>query len=255
MTEPFPRISGRTNASIALSVTFYRGGVPEDPFAIRRIDIYEGNEKTENLVAQIPIPEPSESGYPAPLIPGPGPGQFTLIFDVPADFNAPSGYVDVWRFIGTDPGTGADLDDETKWFASCNRFYLYPDGFYVDDGLVVYRFGFEALDKIFKKPEVRDLEVGLMPLPLYDFDFNRVAPIMPQLKAFITIETEHCERLVDNQPCRIGIRQGSFRTNPFNVQYRVDTTSFLVGTYKYRITLELPNGTKLVSDDFRLTIV
>ena len=254
-----PRISSYTGGTVDLNVTFYRNGIPVDPYAVRRIDIYEGSEKPENLVAQIPIADPDDSSYPSPLVrtlDGSGflPGVFTLPFDIPTTFNAPSVYLDVWRFVGTDPGTDGDLDDETAWLSQCNKFWVFQDGFYLDDGLVVPRFAFEALDKAFRKPELRSLEVGLMPLPLYDFDYNRIAPIIPQLRAFITIQTENCEILVDNAVCRIGVRQGSYRTNPFVIQYQLDTSTFLVGTYVYRVTLMLPNGETRVSDDLRMTI-
>jgi len=254
-----PRISSHTGGVVDLNVTFYRNGTPTDPYAIRRIDIYEGSEKPENLVAQIPVVDPDDVSYPNPLVRtlqgtgSPLPGVFTLPFTIPTTFNAPSVYLDVWRFIGTDPGTGGDLDDESTWLSQCNKFWVFPDGFYLDDGLVVPRFAFEALDKAFRKPEVRSLEVGLMPLPLYDYDFNRIAPIIPQLRATIEIKTENCEVLVEDV-CRIGIRQGSYRTNPFVVQYQLNTANFLVGTYIYRITLHLPNGETRVSDDLRLTI-
>lgn len=255
-----PRISAHTGGTVDLKVTFYRNGVPVDPYAIRRIDIYEGSEKPENLVAQIPIVDPTDPDYPSPLIRtlqgtgSPEPGVFTLEYTIPSTFNAPSAYLDVWRFVGSDPGTGGDLDDETAWLSQCNKFWVFQDGYYLDDGLVVPRFAFEAMDKAFRKPEIRTLEVGLMPLPLYDYDYNRIAPIIPQLRAFISISTENCELLVDNAVCRLGVRQGSYRTNPFTVQYQLDTSTFLVGTYVYRITLILPNGETRISDDLRLTI-
>ena len=256
-----PRVSAHTGGTVALEVIFYRNGVPTDPYAIRRVDIYEGSEKPENLVAQIPIAYPTD--YPSPLIRsvnGSGdelPGVFTLEFDIPGDFTAPSAYVDVWRFIGPDPGldgSDTDLENESFWLAQCNKFWVFKDSFYVDDGLVVPRFGFEALDKVFRKPEIRTLEVGIMPLPLYDYDYNRIAPIIPQLQPTITIETENCEILVDAAPCRMGVRQGTYRTNPFTVQYRLDSSTFLVGTYVYRITLGLPNGESRVSENLRFTI-
>lgn len=255
-----PRISSHTGGIVDLNVTFYRNGVPTDPYAIRRVDIYVGSQKPENLVAQVVIPDPSDLSYPSPIertLDGSGdalPGVFTLPFSIPTTFDAPSVYLDVWHFVGTDPGTDGDLDDETAWLSQCNKFWVFADGFYADDGLVVPRFAFEALDKAFRKPEVRTLEVGLMPLPLYDYDYNRIAPIIPQLRAFITISTENCELLVDNAPCRMGIRQGSYRTNPFNIQYQLDTSTYLAGTYIYRITLMLPNGESRVSDDLRMTI-
>lgn len=266
MADPFTRISGLTGHTTALNVTFYLNGVPTDPFAVRRVDIYEGSEKPENLVAQIPVVLPSDVDYPSPLVKplngsgDPLPGAFTLLFDVPSDFAAPSAYIDVWRFIGTDPGTGSDsdLDDESFWKSQCNRFFIFSGGlsggFYIDDGLVVPRFGFEAIDKTFRKPEVRTLEVGIIPLPLYDFDFNRIAPIIPQLRATITVMTDNCETLVDSAPCTIGIRQGSYRTHPFTIQYKLDTNLFLVGTYIYQITIALPNGETRVSEQLRMTI-
>lgn len=276
-----PRISGRTGHIIDLKTTFYQGGVPTDPFLIRRVDIYQSCEKPENLVASIPI-DPG-SGYPSPLLreynttvgacgtePPPGsplPGVFILPFLIPEDFRAPQVYVDVWRFLGKDPGSagiGTDpdlvfgnqdpLEDDALWISQSNKFYVFPDSFFADDGLVIPRLGFEALDKVFYKPEIRSLEVGIMPLPLYDFDYNRVAPIIPHLQAFITIETDNAEVLVNQAPCRIGIRQGTYRANPFTVQYTLNTQNFLIGTYQYRITVMLPNGETRVSAPFRLTV-
>lgn len=304
-----PRISARTGQVVDLKTTFYQNGVPTDPFMIRRIDIYQSCERPENLVATIPIS--TGSGYPSPLLrefvtgpigqcgtePAPGavmPGVFILPFLIPENFRAPQVYIDVWRFLGSDPGSagiGTDPDDvvgagdeadevvgveeeegeenepfdfdkdssfppddDALWIAQSNKFFVFPDSFFADDGLIIPRLGFEALDKIFYKPEVRSLEVGIMPLPLYDFDFNRIAPIIPHLKAFITIETDNAEVIVNNAPARLGIRQGTYKANPFTVQYTLNTANFLIGTYQYRITVLLPNGESRVSAPFRLTI-
>ena len=298
-----PRISGRTCGVVDLNVTFYKNGVPFDPPCIRHVDIYEGCEKPENLVASIPI----DLGptYPSPIIrvvqdtinpnptgicgtspvgpcgtdPMPAPpvtfkaGQYILPFFVPSTFRAPQAYVDVWRFVDSCDGSGCGTDPGTEpvsppdpcdrfsptipanWQSVSNKFFVFPDGVFADDGLVVPRLGFEALDKIFKKPEVRTLEVGMMPLPLYDFDFNRIAPLIPRLRATITIETDANEILIKDAPCRIGIRQGTYRANPFVIQYTLDTNNFLVGTYQYRMTVFLPNGETRVTDPFRLSII
>ena len=95
----------------------------------------------------------------------------------------------------------------------------------------------------------------MMPLPLYDFDFNLVAPIIPQLRATIKIETQNNEILVNDAEMDIGIRQGSYRTNPFTLRYLVNTSDFLKGTYTYRVTVTLPNGETRVSPDFSLQIM
>jgi hypothetical protein len=303
-----PRISARTGQIVDLKTTFYQNGVPTDPFMIRRVDIYQSCQKPENLVATIPIS--TGTGYPSPLLrepatgpvgqcgtePPPGanlPGVFILPFMIPETFRAPQVYIDVWRFLGKDPGSagiGTDPDDvvgagdeddeiigideeededdengtdndtvfapddDHLWISQSNKFYVFPDSFFADDGLIIPRLGFEALDKIFYKPEIRSLEVGVMPLPLYDYDFNRIAPIIPHLKAFITIETDNAEILVNNQPCRIGVRQGTYKANPFTIQYTLNTQNFLIGTYQYRITVMLPNGETRVSAPFRLTV-
>jgi hypothetical protein len=279
----YNRISGRVGNIVNLDTVFYHNGVPEDPYAIRRIDIYKTAVKDENLEAQVIIPPPDDPNYPVPIermTAADGSilaGHFSLPFEVPTDFVAPEIYFDVWRFLGSDPGgtIGVDEDDESLWISQCNRFWVYPDGWYIDDELVTIRIGFEALDKHFRKPEIRNLEVGLVPLPLYDFDYNRIIPLIPQLQARIHIETENGEVIVgspatgcDGQPCpadgsegdntegiaRIGLRQGSYRTNPFVVQYLIDTNQFLIGTYKYRIILTLPNGETRVSDDMRFDV-
>ena len=116
------------------------------------------------------------------------------------------------------------------------------------------RFGFEPLDQKFYTPEARPLEVGLMPLPLYDYNFNLVNPMIPFLSPTISIETQHSEMLVDGATCVMGIRQGSNRSNPYVVKYDLDTSNFLKGTYRYWITLSLPDGTTRVSRKFVFSI-
>ena len=100
-----------------------------------------------------------------------------------------------------------------------------------------------------------------MPLPLYDFDFNVIAPIVPHLTATFTMLTENEELLIDSETMKIGLRQGSFRTNPFVLQFKFDTSQILStgvpllkGTYKYRVQINLPNGETRVSPDFSLQI-
>lgn len=276
MPEPFPRISAQIGSPVDLNVIFLRNGVPTDPFAIRRIDIFASAARDENLVAQIILPEPTDPSYPSPLVrpllvddtieveddcpdetaATAAAGHFSLIFDIPCDFEDGIIYHDVWYFIPVDCGepTGFDFDDESLWQSQCNRFFVFSDGCFVDDQLIIPRFAFEPLDFRLRKGEIRTIEVGIMPLPLYDFDFNRIMPIIPQFKPHITIETDQCEILVNRVPGRMGLRQGSFRTNPFNAQFTLDTSTFLKGTYVYRVEVDLPNGETRISDDFRLSI-
>jgi hypothetical protein len=198
------------------------------------------------------------------------PGAYTLTWSVPNDLEVPDVYLDVWSYIPTNP---CDLDDfaadcETDGcypdlldsaladlvVKSCNRFWVYPDNWSASDGLESIQLGFEPLSQRFRQPDVRPLEVGITPLPLYDYNFNLVAPIIPQLSATITIKTMHNEVLVNNAPMTMGIRQGSYRTNPFVLRYNISTLDFLIGTYKYRTTVTLPDGTTRTSGDFVLTI-
>jgi len=253
MTDPLPRISAAIGSTVALDATFFRNGVPTNPYAIRQVDIYVESAVPENLVATIPIPPPTDPSYPSPLI-NTGPGEFSLEFDIPCDFEANGTYIDVWRFIGTDTCVGSDIDDMSVWQEKCLKFFVFPEGFFLDDGLTVLRFGFEPLDFKLRKGEVRTIEVGIMPLPLYDFNFNCIFPLIPQLKPFISFETDQCEMLVDKAPGRIGLRQGTFRTNPFTAQFTIDTNAFIKGTYIYRVCIDLPNGESRISDDMRLTI-
>jgi len=271
------RISGRLGRTIDLNNTFFRNGVPEDPFAVRLIQIYKSAVQPENLVAEFPILSPFDTGYPAPLereddgSGGIKPGVFHLFWDVPTSgIVVPDIFFDVWSFLPTDPtGTAGStgvtgvtsvtgtsiLDDESLWRRCCNEFWLFPDGFECDSGLSTIRFSFEPLDLKLHKPEIRTIEVGLMPQPLYDFDYNRIAPIIPQLRAFVTVKTHNCETIIDDEPMKIGLRQGTFRSNPFVLQYLLDTTRIpLVGSYQYRIRVCLPNGETRVSPDFILQV-
>jgi len=270
-TDVLTRISGRTGSKLRLNVTFYKNGIPTEPFAIRRVDIYRTSVQDENLLAQFPMLYPDETGYPSPVTRDIDeddnilPGQFSLIWDVPEDLPAPEIYFDVWNYIPEEPEgwdswsaeeKEAFLDDEDNWKRCCNEFWLQPNSTYCDSDLSTIRLGFEALDVKFHKPEIRNLEVGLMPLPLYDYDYNKIAPILPRLCATLTIFTENCEVLEDFQdiPMDIGLRQGSYRTNPFVLKTKIDTSMLLRGTYLYQIEVELPNGETRVSPRFNLTV-
>lgn len=266
-----PRISARRGQIADLNITFFRNGVPTDPYAIRRVEIYKTQVAPHNLVTTIPFLDPDDVLYPAPATKI-SDGKFLLPYMVADDADVPDVYFDVWYYFadnpcdaGTGTGTGGtggtsgtcDLDDpdlDPLLLSCCNRFWIYPDGWACSNELQEVKFGFEPLDIHFNKPEVRNLEVGLMPLPLYDFNFNLVAPLIPQLTATIKVETRNCELLVDDAVMTIGLRQGSYRTNPFVLRYQLDTSTFLIGTYRYRVTLTLPDGTTRSSKYFIFTV-
>jgi hypothetical protein len=198
-----PRVSGRLGSPIDLNVTFYRNGAPADPYAIRRISIYRSAVQAENLIAEFGVVCPTDPLYPSPISREVDsnnislPGVFHLYWDVPAvGIPTPDTFFDVWHYIpinptsgssgssptsGSEPITCSELDDETLWQSCCNQFWLYPAGYFCDDGLTNIRLGFEPQDIKFIQPEVRTLEVGITPLPLYDYDYNLLWQIqLPQ---------------------------------------------------------------------------
>ena len=283
----YPRISARRGNEVDLTVTFYRGGVPTDPYAIVGVDIYTTQVLDHNLVASFTFPNPCDAGYPAPAtritedIPAGEcgtaaqtganiDGEYALLWSIPADLVVPDVYLDVWSYIPTNPCLIAEfaadcdtnnchpnlLDDSLAdlVLTSCNRFWVYPDSWSTGDGLETIRLGFEPLAQKFRQPEHRPLEVGITPLPLYDYNFNLVAPVIPFIEGTITIKTMSNEVLVDAGAMEMGLRPGSYRTNPFVLRYSIDTMVFLIGTYKYRVTATLPDGTSRTSGDFILTI-
>jgi len=283
----YPRISGRRGNEVDLKVTFYRGGVPTDPYAIIGVDIYKTQVLDQNLVASFVFPRPCDAGYPLPAekvtddIPagdcGTEPqigveldGQYRLLWSVPTDLVVPDVYLDVWSYIPTNPCDlaefAASCDTDNCYpdltadaladlvLTSCNRFWVYPDEWLTNDGLQQIQLGFEPLNQKFKQPESRFLEVGITPLPMYDYNFNLVAPIIPFIQGTITIKTMHNEILVNEGEMTMGLRQGSYRTNPFVLRYALNSMSFLIGTYKYRVTATLPDGTSRTSGDFILTV-
>lgn len=282
LANAYPRISGRVGQLVDLNVDFMHNGVLADPFAIRHIEIYKTQVLPHNKLATIPIVDPTDPLYPSPVFqeyieteaglcgtepPAPTEliaGKYHLPFSIPTDFESPDVYFDVWYYFPEDPcgslgseGTSCDIDSglyDSMLIKCCHRFWVYPDEWMCDDKLQTIRFGFEPLDQKFYSPEERPLEVGLMPLPLYDYNYNLVTPMIPFLQPTITIETQNNELLVCDEACRIGIRQGSYRSNPWVVQYDLDTTRFLKGTYRYFIKLKMPNGSTRVSRKFIITI-
>jgi hypothetical protein len=282
LDNAFPRISARRGQTVDLNVSFYNNGVLADPYAVRYVEIYKTQVLPHNLVATVPVVTPDDPLYPSPLCRDeiaastgdcctepsesatPVAGKYHLPYSISADFEVPDVYYDVWHYFATDPcgslGTDTDecdIDDDaysSLLLSCCHRFWVYPDEWFCDDRLQTIRFGFEPLDQRFHSPEVRPLEVGLMPLPLYDYNFNLVNPIIPFLSPTISVETQNGELLVDAEACRIGLRHGSYRSNPWSIQWDLDTSRFYKGTYRYFITLTLPDGSTRVSRKFIFTI-
>lgn len=258
----YNRISARRGSAVDLDIRVLRGGVLTDPFGIYRIEIYKGKVAADTNVAIIEVDSPDTSSYPSPLQIGTNPGEYLYQWAVPDDTPVPDVYFDVWYFWGVDPRAGSESGSsssdlslhESKLIQICNRFWIYPDQWYVDGGLQTIRFGFEPLDIKFHKSEVRPLEIGLMPLPLYDFDYNLVMPIIPYINATISVKTENEELIIDDAPMTIKLRQGAHRTNPFVLSYLLNTLDYFIGTYKYRIKLVLPDGTTRVSGNFYFTV-
>lgn len=273
----YNRISARRGQDVSLDASFYLGGIPTDPYAIYRVEIFRGSVAAENIVAAIDVVSPESTDYPAPLelqpdLPAapdacPSPpdcdsgtgtispdGRYRLTWSVPSDVIVPDIYFDVWYFFGSNPGAN-DLSSYANLLEQkCNRFWIYPDNWYVDGGLDTIRLAFEPLDIKFRKPERRPLEIGITPMPLYDYNYNLVAPIIPYSTSSISIWTGNRELVVQNEPCTIKLRQGSYRTNPFVISYNLDTCRLFIGTYRYRVTLTLPDGSTRVSGDFYLTV-
>jgi hypothetical protein len=237
-------------------MTMLHNGIPQNPFAVRRVDIYRGSIRPGNLVSSVPFVNPDDPSYPFPAITDTGDtGFFQLLFDAPEDLNANDIYFDVWRIIGTDPGTGADLDDENNWISQTGMFWLFDDVWLTDDGLLTKRLGFEPLDKKLRRGEIRTIELAIHPLPHYAYDFNLLAPIIPQLNPTITVWTSHDELisgLVD-APCSIGIRQGHNRNSPYVVQCTLDTRTLVRGAYRYSVKVNI-GGEVLISPKFGLTV-
>lgn len=264
-TDPiYNRMSGRVGNKINLNMSFYKNGVATDPYAIRVVKIYQKSVEDANLVMEIPFPEPDSAEYPFPAVKTEGDcgpdGHYELVVDIPCDFPNPDIFIDVWHFIPDTncleeiEETEVDLDDTSLWMSKCGKFWVFPDGWYADDGLMVPDLGFEPLDSQFRAGEKRWLEVGLMPLPLYDYNYCQIMPMIPFLEPTITIKHGGCDILVDSEPMEMGLRQGSYRTNPFVAKYLLDTTRFLRGTYDYQITLKMPDCQTIVSPKYTFTI-
>ena len=278
----FPRISARRGQVADLNVDFLRNGILTNPYAIRFVEIYKTSVAPHNLVATVPVVLPGDLIYPSPIyqeqiiaetgLCGTEPtedstpvvGKYHLLYTIPNDFSVPNVYFDLWYYFADNPcgelgtdGTECDIDDEQYdplLLKCCHRFWIYPDEWFCNDSLQTVRFGFEPLDQKFHTPEVRPLEIGIMPLPLYDYNFNLVNPLIPFLRPTLSMETQNAELLIENSPARMGIRQGSYRSNPWVIQYDFDTSKWLKGTYRYWITLNLPDGSTRVSRKFILTI-
>lgn len=267
----YDRISARKGQNVVLNASFYRGGIPTDPYAIYRVEIFRGSVSAQNIVDAVDIASVDSTSYPSPLERWAGDvglsscpdspncsshltqtsttGRFKLIWQVPSDAVVPDVYFDVWYYYASDPDTSG-----TTLLEQCNRFWVYPDNWYVDGGLQTIRLGFEPIDIKFRKPERRPIEVGLMPLPLYDYDYNLVAPILPYISPTITIWTAAGEEIVSNATCTMKLRQGSYRSNPYVISYMLDTCTYFKGTYKYRVKASLPDGSTRVSGDFFFTV-
>ena len=289
VANAMPRISAQIGNVVDLNVNFYNNSVLADPFFIQRVEIYRCTVSPANLVAVIPFSELGDS-YPSPacrelepivngdcgtepLSRSSIPGKYHLPFLIPSTFKSPDVYIDVWYFhpknpcLGdqyptncitpTDPGTNCDYLDssfESQLVTCCHRFWVFPNSWMCDDNLQTINFSFESMNTRFNSPEIKPLEVGLMPLPVYSYNKGLVDPMIPYLKPTITIGTQHCEIIVQDAEMEIGFRQGGYRTNSYVAKWNLNTANFLKGSYWYQIKLTLPNGTTRVSQKFWMEI-
>lgn len=232
----YPRVAGRLGNIVSLNMQFLHNGVLESPYAIRQIDIYRGSFR--NLVDQITVfPSPDDPLYPSPINEL-SEGIYELNWEVPDNLVPNDIYIDVWHFI---PTAVTDIDDRSNWISQSGNFWLFDDIWITDDQLREFSFNLEPLDKQFRRGEIRPIELAIHPLPKYSYDFNLLAPIIPNLNPTITIKT-YCDELLSgliNVPCEIGIRQDHNRNSPFVVKCLLDTRSLIRGTYKYYINFTL----------------
>jgi hypothetical protein len=247
----YSRINARLGSIVNLNMRMLRNGAPQTPYALREITIYRGSIRPGNVVATIPFPDPDGTTYPFPATEV-APGEFVVPFAVPEDFVPCDVYYDVWSFLGDDPGTDG-VDATNLWISQTGAFWVYDDVWISDDDLQTLRLGFDPLDKKLRRGELRTIEVGIHPLPLYDYNYNILTPIIPQLNPTITIHTTNCELIVADAPCKVGIRQGKHRNAPYVIQCLVDTRTLLRGTYSYTVKVNIEDRT-LISPRFHFTI-
>lgn len=286
------RLSGSVCNDISLNVQFLQCGVPKDPYALKSIKIYKCSVSEENLVTEVVLPcatdfdrditnelvygglikrcgneNPATGVCGTDVEPDFRPGCFTFDLNLCPDIFDAGVYYDVWEFVGdpcepcfddvtspTDITDACEVDDLEPTFSKCNKFYVSDQCWNTDDGLTSIDLGFEPLDVRFQQPEARRLEVGITPLPLYDHDAKKIAPLIPTLKATITIQTANKELLIDSEEMCVGLRQGSYRSTPYVLYYLLDTNRFLKGTYQYRVDVRLPNGETRSSPYFNVAI-
>lgn len=266
----FPRISGIVGHDISLEMQFFLNGVKADPYCIKRIDIYRASVATENKIAEILISDCGSSSYPSPLTRFANPtasgggliaGAYTYLWTVPRGLQVPDKYYDVWRYIGTDPEettsvSDDDESDEDQWQYNCGEFWLYPSSWYADDLLENLTYDFEPVSLNFRKGEYRPIEVGIIPTPLYNYNYNLSMKIIPHLSPTISIWTLNNEAIVEDAPMEIGLREGYYYDHPFVLRYNLDLSdsTFHIATYKYRVKVVLPNGNTIVSTDKFFTV-
>lgn len=294
LENSLPRISARNGQLVDLNVDFYNNGKLDDPFWIKKVEIYKCNTSPHNLQSIITVIEPDNPYYPSPICQekmatNDGdcgtediqeiyiPGKYHLPFLVPSDFKSPEVYIDVWYYYPKNPCdpdsfpadcppvndltdediTNCDITDpdlEHLLKSCCHRFWVYPDSWFCSDGIQTVEFSYEPLSVRFNYPEKRNLEIGLIPLPIYNHNRKLVESLIPYIKPYITIGTQHCEYIVSDVLVELGFRQGHNCQNPWMIKYLLDTNKFLKGSYWYQIKLELPDGTTRVSNKFWIEI-
>jgi hypothetical protein len=280
---------------VDLNVDFYNNGQLDDPFWIKKIEIYKCSVAPHNLQSVIILPEPTAENYPLPICQEklvvnldecstggdttetPVVGKYHLPFLVPHDFKSPEVYLDVWYYHPINPChidlypaqcppdldlvefTDGGCDHTDPVFdgylkTCCHRFWVYPDSWMCDDGLQTVEFGYEPKSVRFNYPERRNLEIGLIPMPLYNFNRSLFESLVPFVNASITIGTQHHEFIVRDSKMELGFKQGHYSSNPWVLKYMVDTSKFLKGSYWYQVKLELPDGSSRVSNKFWIEI-
>jgi hypothetical protein len=232
----FSRFNARKGHTVELKREFYHANVLENPYALIKVEIhkvtYDRDNPVNTLIETIDGVDVVSEDV----------GKLKVNFDIPEDFESNYVYYDVWYYQVSDTSE-ITIDDSTT-------FKVFDDHWFTQDGSTNYKYQMFPDIKTFTKGEKRNIELQIVPLPLYNTNEDLNEKILPITGIEVKIETKNNELILDWTNT---ITQNL--ANKARINIDTNLAEFRKGVYYYWVKLLLPNSDIIITQKFAFNII
>jgi hypothetical protein len=232
----FSRFNARKGNTVELVREFYHASVLEDPYALIKVEIhkivYDRETPTNTLADTIDGVDLVQDST----------GKWKANFDIPESYESKYIYYDVWHYQTSDTSE-ITIDDSST-------FKVFDDMWFVQDGSTNYKYQMFPDIKTFTKGEKRNIELKIVPLPLYNTCSDLDEYILPITDIQVKIETKDQELILDWTNV---ISKNLANKALINID--TNLSEYRKGVYYYWVKLILPNSDILITQKFAFNII